>query len=378
MANAVLRVFIFLIVLICLYVYVGYTITDMTGGFQKTVVVEGVNPEAGEQIFFGKGKCSTCHSIGDKGSAIRCPNLGVMGDNFKVPIGERAAERAAERSKQTGKQYRPVDYLFECVVEPPAYVVSGFKNEMPYTYLPPIGLKPDEIKAVISFLASLGGDDITMDSIAKPTGIAKDLFVKVEAAAASGASMVIPFKPYLPGDQENGKALFWDVKSKAGCAKCHTVGDKGGQVGPALTSVAGTRALPYIVESIVLPSAVIVSGYEPILALMKDGSRISGTKKEEAPDHLTLGMPTGEVVTINKSDIEKWKVLDKSIMPGNFPEILSVQEFHDVLSYVLTLTGEAPTAPAAAPATGQAPAADAGQQPAPPGAGEPSSEKAPS
>ncbi|MBI4828674.1 MAG: c-type cytochrome [Nitrospinae bacterium] len=356
MAKAVLRVFMFLVALICLYVYVGYTITSMTGGFDKAVAVEGVNAEAGEQIFFGKGKCSTCHSIGDKGSAIRCPNLGVQGEQFPLAIGERAAERAAERSKQTGKQYRPVDYLFECVGEPGAYVVQGFKNEMPIVYQAPIGLTPDEVKAVIMFLASQGGD-IPADQILNPTGIAKEYFSKIEAAAASGATEAAPFEPYLPGDPEKGKNLFWDISSKAGCAKCHTVGDKGGQVGPALTSVAGTRVLKYIVESIVKPSAVIVSGYEPVLVMTKTGERIAGTKKEDTPEHFVLGLPSGEVKTILKSDVEKSKIMETSIMPGNFAEILSVEEFHDVLAYVRTLTGE--SAPPPAPAAEAAPAAPA-------------------
>ena len=174
MGKAILRVFVFLIVLIAVYVYVGHTITSMTGGFDKKVVVEGVNAEAGEQIFFGKGKCSTCHSIGDKGSAIRCPNLGVKGENFQTPIGERAFERAKLRAKATGKEWNAVDYLFECIGDPGAFVVPGFKNEMPTVYKPPIGLTPDEVKAVIMFLAAQGGD-IPDDHILKPTGIAKEL-----------------------------------------------------------------------------------------------------------------------------------------------------------------------------------------------------------
>lgn len=342
MANAVLRVFIFLIGLICVYVYVGYTITTMTGGFDKVVVVEGINAEAGEQIFFGKGKCWTCHSISDRGSAIRCPNLGVYGQTFKMPIGERATERAAIRTKETGKHYSAVDYLFECISDPPAYVVPGYKAEMPFTYKAPIGLVPDEIKAVISFLASNGGDDIPMSAILNPTGIAKEMFAKVEAAHAGGAQAVIPFEPYLEGDVEEGKRLFWDEQSKAGCAKCHTVAGKGGKVGPELTSVAGTRTLPYIVESIVKPSAVIVSGFSPILVLTNDGERISGTKKEETDEYFILGIPGGEPMKIMKSDIKRSKILKKSIMPGNFAEILSVDDFHNVLAYVRTLTGQAP------------------------------------
>ncbi len=336
MVNAIIRVFVFLMVLIGIFIYVGHTITVMTGGGGH-VVVEGVNIEAGESIFFGKGKCSTCHSIGDKGSAIRCPNLGVQGEKFPLAIGERIAERAAERAKKTGKEYKPVDYLWETIGDPGAYVVEGFKNEMPAVYKPPISLSPDEVKAVIMFLASQGGE-IPSEHITSPTGVGKEWFAKIEAASDSGQAQAAPFKPYLVGDVENGKKLFWDVDSKAGCAKCHAVGDKGGHVGPALTNVAGTRTLPYIVESIVDASAVIVSGYEPILIMTNDRKRVSGTKKEDTDDHFTVGLSNGEVVTIQKSDVKKFKMQKKSIMPGNFAEILTVDDFHDILAYLQTLT----------------------------------------
>jgi putative heme-binding domain-containing protein len=319
----------------------------MTGGFEKTVVVEGINAEAGEQIFFGKGKCWTCHSIGDQGSAIRCPNLGVMGENFKVPIGERASERAAKRSKETGKHFEAVDYLFECIADPSAFIVPGFKNEMPFTYKAPIGLTPDEVKAVVVFLAEQGGDDIPMSKILNPTGIAKEMFAKVEAAhAGDGSQQEAPFTLYMEGDPEEGKTLFWDLQSKAGCAKCHSVDGKGGKVGPDLTSVSGTRTLPYIVESVVKPSAVIVSGYSPILILTNDGERISGTNKEETDEHFMIGLANGEVKKIMKSDVKKFKIMKKSIMPGNFSEVLSIDDFHNLMAYVQTLTGAAPTEPA--------------------------------
>lgn len=361
MASAVIRVFFFLISLICIFVYVGYTITDMTGGFEKVVVVEGINAEAGEQIFFGKGKCWTCHAIGDQGSAIRCPNLGVMGENFKVPIGDRASERAAQRSKETGKQFEAVDYLFECIVDPPAFIVPGYKNEMPFTFKAPIGLTPDEVKAVVVYLAAQGSDDIPMSKILNPTGISKQLFAKVEAAHADeGGQQAEPFALYQQGDPEMGKTLFWDTQSKAGCAKCHSVAGKGGQVGPDLTSVSGTRTLPYIVESVVKPSAVIVSGYSSILILTNDGERLSGTKKEDTDEHFLLGLPNGDFKKILKSDVKKFKIMKKSIMPGNFAEVLSIDDFHNLMAYVQTLTGAAP----AEPAKEEAPAAQtpAGQE----------------
>jgi len=337
MISALARAFAFLFALSGIYVYLGHTITVMTGGDRAQRPVEGVNAEAGEAIFFGKGKCSTCHSIGDRGSAVRCPNLGVKGEKFESPIGARALERARERSDGTGREWRSVDYLYECIANPSGYVVDGFKDEMPTVYKPPIALNVEEVQAVIMFLASLGGD-IPDERILKPTGIAKELLVKIKSASAGADAETSRFKPYLEGDPEKGRALFWDVNGKAGCAKCHAVGAKGGNVGPALTNVAGTRKTEYIIESILKPSAVIVNWFEPVLVLAKDNKRLSGAKKDETREFLTLGLSTGELVTIQKSDIKKWKVMKKSIMPGNFGEILSVDELHDLIAYLGTLT----------------------------------------
>jgi putative heme-binding domain-containing protein len=341
MAGALARVFVFLIVTMITYQAVGWKITALSGGERKAVAIEGINAEAGEQIFFGKGRCYTCHSIGDRGSAIRCPNLGIKGEKFNLMIGERASERAKLRTEKTGKHYRAVDYLFECVGEPGAFVVEGFKNEMPYTYKPPISLQPNDIKAVLMFLASQGEGEITPEQILNPTGIAREFFAKVEAAAASGEGGGEVFEPYLVGDAALGKEIFWGLESKTPCAKCHAVNGKGGKIGPDITNVAATRTVKFIIESILKPSAEIASGFEPILILTNAGRRISGTKKGETDDSLSVAIETGEVLKLAKSDIKKWKKMKKSIMPGNFSELLSVDDLHNVVAYLQSLVAGA-------------------------------------
>ncbi len=56
----------------CSYV----TTVSGTGGAKESAA--GINPEAGKEIFFGEGQCSTCHSVGGEGSANRCPNQCVL------------------------------------------------------------------------------------------------------------------------------------------------------------------------------------------------------------------------------------------------------------------------------------------------------------
>ena len=51
------------------------------------------------------------------------------------------------------------------------------------------------------------------------------------------------WKPYIGGDPQAGRTLFFDLKGKAPCAKCHSVAGDGGRIGPALDRIA-SRARP--------------------------------------------------------------------------------------------------------------------------------------
>ena len=104
--------------------------------------------KAGQEIFEGKGLCTTCHTLGKSG-ALRFPDLGG--------IGSRAASRKPGLSD--------VDYLAESIYDPNLYILPGFNPGMPVINKPPIGLSDQEILAVIAYLQSLGGKvSVTLDS----------------------------------------------------------------------------------------------------------------------------------------------------------------------------------------------------------------------
>jgi putative heme-binding domain-containing protein len=319
MARTYRNIVIFGLAVIIFFVYVCDALTRISGLGGAVGVVKGVNPEAGKSIFWGKGKCHTCHSIGSQGSAIRCPNLEGM-----VAI---AGERVAERKSQGVAMASVTDYFVETIADPGAYVVEGYKNEMPLVYKPPIALKPDEIKAVITYLQSLGGE-VDPSAIKLPPQIKE-----------AKAEEVTAWEPYMKGDPEAGEYLFFDEEGNAACGKCHKIGDKGGEVGPELTSIAGTRTPQFIVKSIMEPSAEIASGFEPYLVATKDGRYISGVKKGEDETSITLGDQEGKLHPIPKSEIARMAQQKVSIMPGNLAEILTLEEFHHILAYLMTLEG---------------------------------------
>jgi putative heme-binding domain-containing protein len=316
---------------LAVYIYIAAVITDISGGAKRGADLEGVSPEVGEAIFWGKGKCHTCHSLGDQGSAVRAPNLGASSE-FPLPIATRAAERAKEFSDKTGKPITANDYLIQSHLDPSAYVVSGYKDEMPAVWKPPIALNLDEILSVDLYLQTQGGEANQEALMASP------FFADLKSKTATAAkATTVAFKPYLEGDPEIGRAMFFDLEGKAACAKCHTVGEEGGKVGPALTNVSGTRDLPYIIESILLPSAVIVSGFEPYLVITIDDEYITGIKKEETDESITLLTDDGELLEIFNDEIEELVPQETSVMPANFRELLTVDELHHLIAYLQTL-----------------------------------------
>lgn len=333
MKNSFVKAAVFAVLVCAIYIYIAEVITDISGGAKTAATAAGISPEVGEAIFWGKGKCHTCHSLGDQGSAIRAPNLGVFGERFTLPIGLRAAERAKEISAKSGEPMTAQDYFSQDHYDPGAYVVDGYKNEMPTVWKPPIALSVDDIASVELYLMAQGGEP-DLQAVLNNRFYKK---MKAEAAALSTDTTVEAFKPYLQGDPERGKAIFFNPDSKTPCGKCHTVGEQGGKVGPELTNVAGTRDIRFIIESVLDPSAVIAGGFEAVLIQTNDGELIAGVKRGEDDTSISIADNEGVVHAIPKTNIQRMKQQTKSIMPGNFRELLTMEEFHDLLAFLETL-----------------------------------------
>ena len=325
MSNAANKAFVFLLLVLTTFLWIGYSITGMTGGEKKAANVVEVSPEGGESIYWGKGRCYTCHSMGGQGSAVRGPNHGQFGDKFSLPMGSRAVERAKERSEKTGKPFTATDYLVESLADPGAYVVGGYKNEMAVVFAPPISLSLDEIKAVISYLQSQGGD-VDIDAINAPTEISKQFYGKILAAAAAGG-----------GDPGHGASVFKD-----NCASCHLVksGDAPDLAGPDLSDV-GKRGIKFISDAILRPSKTITKGFETFVVIDKEGKQIIGLKTRETPAEIDITKATGEVVTIARAEIKEiTQDTAKSLMPDDLSEAMTVKDFQDVQAYMIMQKGE--------------------------------------
>jgi putative heme-binding domain-containing protein len=323
MSSVVGKVFVFMLVVLGAFLWVGHAITNLTGGDKRVAggKVE-ISPEGGETIFWGKGRCFTCHSMGDQGSAVRGPNLGQFGEKFPSPIGARAAERARERSEKTGLDYTATDYIVESVSKPDAYIVEGYKNEMAIVYAPPISLGLDEIKAVITYLQSQGGEP-DIEALDNPSEIAAGYFARIAAATAAGG-----------GDPSAGEIVFED-----NCTECHQIGGEDAELGPDLAGIA-SKGLDFISESILNPAKEITAGFETYEVVTNDGRKTVGLKTRDDEAEIDITKPGGEVVTIAKADLKEIAE-DKttSVMPSDLSEVMTVKDYQDVLSFLMLQKG---------------------------------------
>jgi putative heme-binding domain-containing protein len=319
MNGPVTRIFLFLLIVLGIYLWIGYSITDLTGGGRKSSAAVDISPEGGEAIYWGKGRCFTCHSVGGQGSAVRGPNHGQFGEKFPLSMGARAAERAKERSEKEGATFSAVDYIVESLASPGAYVVKGYKNEMAVVYAPPISLNLKEIKAIVAYLMSLGGD-LDMEAIdSGPSEITQKFYAKIAAAAAAGG-----------GDPGLGATVYED-----NCSECHSLNGEGGEVGPDLTGISA-KGLKFISSAILEPAQSMTKGFETFVLIDKEGRRTVGLKSRDEAGEVDITKANGDVVTVAKTDIKEIKIDDtKSVMPDDLSEAMTVKDYQDILSFLM-------------------------------------------
>lgn len=242
------------------FVGLGVYLFDLSGGAGFATPSGEVSAEAGEQIFSGKGKCSTCHSIDDDGSAVRCPNFGVKLPQLTEPISIRAAKRKPGLSA--------VEYMVESVYDPAAFVVPGFPNGvMTPIDRPPIALEDDEIRSVLLFVLSKSGADPTAE-VAKEIAVAQRRFAGRATVASShgGPALKLP-----KGNPDQGREAFQQLR----CLQCHKIQgvpyDGVAGVGPELTGIGAIQTEHYLFESIISPNAVILPDPSPEQTYGEDG-----------------------------------------------------------------------------------------------------------
>jgi cytochrome c2 len=236
-----LKVFVFNVVVIAFFLYVGNSIPQQRKDPPKELELSAEMSQAdfvqaGQEIFYGKGTCALCHTIGEKGE--RCPDLDG--------VGTRAEARFKESGYQGTASSGP-EYLVESLHNPAVYVVEGYQPSMP-----PLGrqLSDLEVVAVVSFLQSLGGE-VSVDGQTR--------FAKYRGEGAAPAAVAPAVAPAVAAAGKGGPELV----QQWACNTCHKLDAPDRLVGPSLWDVGARRDAAYIRESILQPDAQIAEGFPP-------------------------------------------------------------------------------------------------------------------
>jgi putative heme-binding domain-containing protein len=311
------------LVLAAISIGIGLTIwISSLPGISADIPDDAITVNLGEEIFWGKGTCHICHKMGERGEALRGPNLGPGKD------GPVISQRAEQRAKDAGLSFA-IEYITQSVAEPGVYVVPGYSSEMPEVYKPPISLTPGEMKAVIKYLAASGGR-------AEAAGIELPTAVFEWWQSPQDTMMEIR------GSVERGRQLFFDNEGPAACASCHQAilnngAFEGSLVGPSLTHVAAIRAAGQLYRKLVEPGERIVSGYEKVLVRTRKGILFAGVIESQDSTKVQIRLGTSELKEILREDIGQIVPQGVSAMPSNYGELLTAQELNDLLVYLQTL-----------------------------------------
>lgn len=189
------------------------------------------------------------------------------------------------------------------------------RDGIPGTQMPGTRMTADENRALVSFVRALGE---------KPA-------------------------VHVDGSVANGEALFW---GKGRCGQCHTIGARGGRLGPDLTAIGVRRSPVYLRQSILEPEAEVPETFAVyrrfitmpdaflvVRVVTGDGRVIAGVRLNEDTFTIQLRDYNDRIWSFDKAGLrELHKDWGKSPMPG-YRGVFSESDLQDLIAYLAVQVG---------------------------------------
>ena len=143
------------------------------------------------------------------------------------------------------------------------------------------------------------------------------------------------------GNAANGEKIF--RRKETTCYQCHAIGGAGGQLAPDLRAIGASSPVDYLVDSVLDPNKAIKDGYQGWAIATKDGDVFSGIKVRQDGKEILLRDATHDV-TIPVASIKQQKDIG-SLMPTGLADMLTHQEFLDLIRFLAELGKPGPYGP---------------------------------
>jgi putative membrane-bound dehydrogenase-like protein len=120
------------------------------------------------------------------------------------------------------------------------------------------------------------------------------------------------------------------------CRKCHKFEGAGHEVGPNLDGAA--RDIEYLLVNVIDPNRVVGAPYFQRIVKLKKGTVKTGLLAAEDDQSITLKTENDALTVILKKDIDEddgITISQKSMMPEGLDKAMSVQDFRDMVRFVM-------------------------------------------
>jgi putative heme-binding domain-containing protein len=185
------------------------------------------------------------------------------------------------------------------------------RDGIPGTQMPPTRMTDEENRALVAFVRALGQ---------KPAA-------------------------HVEGNAANGESLFWN---KGRCGQCHSIGPRGGRLGPDLTGIGVRRSPAHLRQSILEPEAEVPETFSVyrrfitmpdaflvVRVVTGEGKKITGIRLNEDTFTIQLRDYSDRFWSLDKSTLrELHKDWGKSPMPS-YRGAFTDSELQDVVAYLV-------------------------------------------
>jgi putative membrane-bound dehydrogenase-like protein len=138
-----------------------------------------------------------------------------------------------------------------------------------------------------------------------------------------------------PADAGSGERIFYHPRGPA-CYRCHEINGRGGRSGPDLSRLAKGMDKRRLVQSNLQPSLEIAPQFVAWSVARTDGTVFTGVLLGETPEGaLRFADSEGHTINVKKDEIEERKLQPVSIMPDDVGATLTLQEFRDLIAFLL-------------------------------------------
>lgn len=136
-----------------------------------------------------------------------------------------------------------------------------------------------------------------------------------------------------PGNAAAGRLVF---DSKGSCLVCHTVGQRGGRLGPDMSRAGSMYSAEQLRTALLEPSADVAKRYSTVLVVSGDGDRVEGVWMNENAYRIYIMDRSEQIRSFSKSDLKSLAKPQESLMPA-YGDLLSDQDMDDLIAYLCTL-----------------------------------------